>query len=100
MGNAVHLHAHVAGVSLAEVLLWSDHLEALEVVTLLRPELLDVFLMEDFLTTQHEDNMKPSHVQRTGRWRRCLDEVCPPVFFDAGGVRVGVGGGGVIEVEV
>ena len=78
MGNAVHLHAHVAGVSLAEVLLRSHHLEALEVVTVLRPELFNVFLMENFLTTQHEDNMKPSRLHCTGRWRRwrgCLVEV-------------------------
>ena len=71
MGNAVHLHAHVASVSLAQVLLRSHHLEALEVVTVLRPELLDVFLMEDFLTTRHEDHMKPGGGGGGGVQWRC-----------------------------
>lgn len=44
-----HIHAHVPGLSLAQIFFWSHNLESLEHVPVRFPELLDVLLVVNLL---------------------------------------------------
>lgn len=49
-GWLVHVHSHVPGLSLAQIFLWSNNLEALEHIPVVFPEFLDVLLMVNLLS--------------------------------------------------
>lgn len=45
-----HIHAHVPGLSLAQIFFWSHNLETVEYIPVLFPELLDVLLVVNLLS--------------------------------------------------
>ncbi len=47
-----HIHAHVPGLSLAQIFFWSHNLEIVEHIPVLFPELLDVLLMVNLLSRE------------------------------------------------
>ncbi len=47
-----HIHAHVPGLSLAQIFFWSHNLETAEHIPVLFPELLDVLLMVNLLSRE------------------------------------------------
>ena len=52
----MHVHAHVPGLPLAQILLWPDDLEAAEGIPVLLPKPLDVFLMVNLLRDRANGN--------------------------------------------
>lgn len=48
----VHIHAHVSGLSLAQIFFWSHNFETAEHIPVLFPELLDVLLVVNLLSRE------------------------------------------------
>lgn len=55
-GGFRHIHAHVPGLSLAQVFFWSHNLESAEHISVLLPELLDVLLVVNLLSGEADSN--------------------------------------------
>lgn len=50
--NVTHIHAHVPGLSLAQIFFWSHNFETVEHIPVLFPEVLNVLLVVNLLSRQ------------------------------------------------